>query len=205
MANISNELSKIRAANWGGDLRSSIADALEKVNNNEGGGGEGGSSLQNIIDAENGGIIEGDIENNQATGTNAHAEGFYTTASGSYSHAEGAGNMARGEGSHTEGSGTIADGGYSHVEGIGTISRFLAQHVFGTFNRGDDYIGSALDKGFYVEIVGNGSDDHNKSNARTLDWEGNERLAGTLTIGDGTADQVTITPAQLKALLALLN
>ena len=49
MANISNELSKIRAANWGGDLRSSIADALEKVNNNEGGGSGEGSTDNSIV------------------------------------------------------------------------------------------------------------------------------------------------------------
>jgi hypothetical protein len=42
-------------------------------------------------------------------------------------------------------------------------------------------------------------------NARTLDWSGNESLAGGLTLGMGTSNEVTISAAQLKALLALLN
>ena len=66
----------------------------------------------------------------------------------------------------------------------------------------------------YVEIVGNGyiyedSTTHEEvrygSNARTLDWHGNETLAGSLTLGKGTADEVTLTPAQLKQLLLLLT
>ena len=38
-------------------------------------------------------------------------------------------------------------------------------------------------KGDYVEIVGNGTDTSHRSNARTLDWNGNETLAGGLTVG----------------------
>ena len=57
----------------------------------------------------------------------------------------------------------------------------------------------------YVELVGNG-EYGNPSNARTLDWKGNEEIAGifkcqtSITIGS-----TTITEAQLQALLALLN
>lgn len=64
---------------------------------------------------------------------------------------------------------------------------------------------AATEKGTYVEIVGNGTNNNNRSNARTLDWSGNESLAGSLTLGKGTADEVTITAAQLAQLLALLN
>ncbi len=36
-----------------------------------------------------------------------------------------------------------------------------------------------------MEIVGNGVDG-NPSNARTLDWEGNEEIAGNMTVKGGT-------------------
>lgn len=58
----------------------------------------------------------------------------------------------------------------------------------------------------YLEIFGNGIDSDHKSNARTMDWKGNEELAGTfkcqkqITIGS-----TTMTEANLQALLALLN
>lgn len=49
-----------------------------------------------------------------------------------------------------------------------------------------------------------GAGNNSRSNARTLDWNGNEELAGSITLGKGTEDETTITAAQLKALLALL-
>jgi len=52
--------------------------------------------------------------------------------------------------------------------------------------------------------VGNGTAEDARSNARTLDWSGNETLQGSLTLGMGTADETTIYAAQLKALLAML-
>jgi len=56
----------------------------------------------------------------------------------------------------------------------------------------------------YAEIVGNGTS-VNRSNARTLDWQGNESISGSLTLGKGTADEVSISAAQLAQLLALLE
>lgn len=58
----------------------------------------------------------------------------------------------------------------------------------------------------YLELVGNGvSDTH--SNARTLDWNGNEYLAGNFHAAGGsiTIGSTTITEQQLQSLLALLN
>lgn len=108
-----------------------------------------------------------------ANGTASHSEGSGTTASGEWSHAEGRLTYAYGTGSHAEGSGTYANGNTSHAEGIYTIANGEAQHVFGKYNVEDN-------QGIYVEIVGNGT--YNRSNARTLDWEGNEVLSGKLTI-----------------------
>ena len=161
-----------------------------------------------------------------ASGLEAHAEGCKTTASGKYAHAEGYGEdnttlhkgsasgdashvegyhtIASGKYAHAEGQSTIASGSASHAEGANTVAKHAYQHVFGEFNIEDPSTASGSSKGSFVEIVGNGSSSA-RSNARTLDWSGNESLAGSLTLGKGTADEVTVTAAQLKALIALLN
>ena len=106
----------------------------------------------------------------------AHAEGFYATASGRHSHAEGESTTASGMVSHAEGGGTTASGFVSHAEGSGTISNSKSQHVFGAYNIADSN-NTPTDRGTYIEIVGNGSSEA-RSNARSLDWSGNEYLAG---------------------------
>ena len=135
----------------------------------------------------------------------AHSEGGRTQAIGYYSHAEGQNTQAVGNVSHAEGSDTVASGGRAHAEGDYTIANHRAQHVFGQYNVADQSSAIANDRGNYVEIVGNGTEENERSNARTLDWNGNEALQGSLTLGKGTVDETTITAAQLKALLALLN
>lgn len=139
-----------------------------------------------------------------ASGGNSHAEGEDTTASGKGSHAEGDNTKAGGAGSHSEGIDTIADGKASHAEGIGTYAKKKSQHVFGEYNVADPSAGAGTNRGTYVEIVGNGTDENSKSNARTLDWAGNEALAGSLTLGAGTENAITITAAQLAQLLSML-
>ena len=123
-----------------------------------------------------------------ASKNGSHAEGQQTTASGSYSHAEGRDTTASGGyGSHAEGYGSTASGTTSHAEGSLTIANHRSQHVFGEFNIEDTNVASASNRGDYVEIVGNGTSANAKSNARTLDWEGNEVLAGDLTINGTTS------------------
>lgn len=138
-----------------------------------------------------------------ANGIASHAEGKGTIADAHYSHAEGNSCIANASNSHAEGNSTVANGSNSHAEGFGTIANRSSQHVFGEYNV--EETGDAYSKGAFVEIVGNGTANVSRSNARTLDWSGNESLAGTLTLGKGTADETTITAAQLKALLATLN
>lgn len=134
----------------------------------------------------------------KASGNISHAEGFITIASGASSHAEGEQAEASGGASHAEGSYTKASGYASHVEGSETIAAGLYQHVQGKYNIEDN-------NNTYAEIVGNGTGRKKRSNARTLDWDGNETLQGSLTLGKGSADETTVTAAQLKALIALLN
>ena len=120
--------------------------------------------------------------NTTAFGASAHAEGYGTTSSGIYTHAEGESTKVSGQAAHAEGGYTEAYGTYSHAEGLYTNAQRLAQHVFGAYNVLDT-TGTIGTRGTYVEIVGNGTATNFRSNARTLDWDGNEILAGKLTVG----------------------
>ena len=115
------------------------------------------------------------------SGQQSHAEGYQTTAGGASSHAEGGYTTASGSSSHAEGYGTTASGLSSHAEGGGTTANHKNQHVVGEYNIADPSINPATVHGNYVEIVGNGTDNTHRSNARTLDWSGNEVLAGKIT------------------------
>ena len=78
--------------------------------------------------------------------------------------------------SHAEGEMSKADRYASHAEGIGTIAHTTGQHVEGKYN--------IEDTGHkYVHIVGNGTSNEERSNAHTLDWEGNAWFAGNVTVG----------------------
>ena len=82
-----------------------------------------------------------------------------------------------GDCSHAEGSDTTASGWYSHAEGYYTKASGRYSHVQGKYN-----IDDLNEK--YAHIVGNGTSDTARSNAHTLDWEGNAWFAGTV---EGTA------------------
>ena len=130
---------------------------------------------------------EGD--NTAATGYASHSEGYNTVASESFSHAEGNGSKALSysahaeghktratqEGAHSEGCYTESNGYASHSEGYYTIANGRYQHVQGKFN--------ISDFNTYAHIVGNGADSENRSNAHTLDWDGNAWFAGNVAVG----------------------
>ena len=124
--------------------------------------------------------------NTTASDDCAHAEGARTTASNIQAHAEGVNTTASGKYAHSEGNSTTASGECSHSEGQNTVANHKAQHVFGMHNVPDPSTASDAAKGNYVEIVGNGTSSSNKKNARVLDWNGNERLAGDLYVGANT-------------------
>lgn len=155
-----------------------------------------------------GSLVIGDVANNQATKNYALAVGQRTTASGYYSlaegvgteasfdaaHAEGFGTKAFADAAHAEGYGTKASGNYSHAGGFNTIAKRRSQQVFGEYNVADPSGANQTSRGDYVEIVGNGENEFVPSNARTLDWDGNEWLAGKLTMeGTPTADKDAAT------------
>ena len=130
-----------------------------------------------------------------ASGESSHAEGNWAQAEGVSSHAEGYRTTASGDYSHAEGSYATASGQASHAEGIGTIANHKSQHVFGEHNIADDSTATASSRGNYVEIVGNGTRTAH-SNARTLDWNGNEVLAGKLTVGTAPTENMDVATKQ---------
>ena len=83
-----------------------------------------------------------------------------TTASGMCSHAEGDNTTASGQGSHAEGDRTIAASDHQHVQG--------KHNIEDTENK-------------YAHIVGNGAAENARSNAHTLDWNGNAWYQGKLS------------------------
>ena len=52
----------------------------------------------------------------------------------------------------------------------------------------------------YAEIIGNGADSSHRSNARSLDWNGNEVLAGGLTVNSNSGI-TTLTEQALGVLI----
>lgn len=125
-----------------------------------------------------------------ASGECSHAEGSGTEALGASSHAEGRSTAANGSASHAEGQATDADGWCSHSEGNGTRAVGWAQHVQGTYNIIDTTVNSSV-KGTYAHIVGNGPDSSKRSNAHTLDWDGNAWFQGEVKIGGTGQDDAT--------------
>ena len=157
---------------------------------------------------EQGGEVFNDYENNVASGKYSHAEGFRTIASGRNSHAEGADTEARQDCSHAEGYNTTAGGICSHAEGYSTtaggnshaegsytkanamcsntevdstIASGKYQQVHGKYNKEDT-------KDKYAHIVGNGTSDSKRSNAHTLDWDGNAWYQGDIRVGGTSYD-----------------
>ena len=162
--------------------------------------------LQDVQDtAQQGAEIFNNYETNIAFGEWSHAEGRETQAIGSMAHAEGSGTLAYGRATHSEGDGTLAIGDHSHSEGLNTQARGYASHTEGEGSKatgnhshaeGDRTIASAYaqhvqgkyniedTENKYAHIVGNG-DSSIRSNAHTLDWDGNAWFQGNVSV-DGT-------------------
>lgn len=122
----------------------------------------------------------------EASGAGAHVEGISSKASGIRSHAENGGTQANGDDSHSEGLLTKADGRAAHAEGCNTVATGEYQHVQGKYNVEDT-------ENRYAHIVGNGGVDREaggivRSNAHTLDWDGNAWYPGDVYVGGTSQD-----------------
>ena len=128
-----------------------------------------------------------------ASGYGSHAEGnsvsidgvTYNNASiGPASHTEGSSTVAIGYASHAEGSRTKAIGNYSHTAGENTIANAQMQTVIGRYNipQGNPQTSTYDD---YAFILGNGYNESQRSNALTIDWNGNIDNKGDVNIASG--------------------
>lgn len=137
----------------------------------------------------------------------AHAEGGSTQANAPMSHAEGGNTIAAGTYSHVGGVLNVVDNYDNWPEWVSGTNYAVGDKVKRTVTDGNGttvtgYICNTpnsdttftankwtdqLGKMNYAEIIGNGID--SRSNARALDWDGNEYLAGDIYVGcnpDGT-------------------
>lgn len=85
-------------------------------------------------------------------------------------------------------------GTYSHSEGNNTIARGDCSHVEGKYNIIDT-------ENKYAHIIGNGTDDNNRSNAHTVDWDGNAWYAGKVTSEDVNVDMKDVFYGIMNAMV----
>ena len=153
--------------------------------------------------------------NTTASGDYSHSEGFMTTASGDKSHAEGSSTTASGEMSHAEGYTSVASGYLSHAQNNQTIAQRKSQTVIGEYNKADTAGADGTVRGDYAFIIGNGTADNARSNALTVDWDGNVEAAGGAdlaamtessgTYSGGLNDEALLTSATITKLTNWLN
>lgn len=137
-----------------------------------------------------------------ASGAYSHAEGGGTTASGDTSHAEGSGTMALGCNEHVSGQYNVPDSAPAWVASTSyAVGDLVSKDVTftdssnitrtrtviykcKTANSDASFTSSKWSEwGQYLVAVGNGLNSSSKSNAYTLDWDGNERIKGDLYVG----------------------
>lgn len=94
-------------------------------------------------------------------------------------------NTTVGDNSAAIGEDVEASGANCYATGTGTVANHLCQYVAGEYNVADASSASASERGTYIEIIGNGTASDALSNARSLDWSGNEYLKGDLYVGCG--------------------
>ena len=157
--------------------------------------GQGSSVVGGLSGKASGrGSFVGAGRNNRATGEFASTVGGFTNNSNGTRAFIGGGTLCQAGGLNAFAAGGTENSAYGNQSfatnehntasgkdasafGLYCVAKGEAQFAFGKYCVRDD-------NDQYVEIVGNGTDVNARSNARTLDWSGNEVLAGGLTTGD---------------------
>ena len=99
-----------------------------------------------------------------------------TNAQQSYAHSEGYYSDANSVGGHAEGGHCYAEGSYSHVQNYYTQTLSNYQTAIGKYNNSHS---------FDAFEIGNGTSNNARSNAFSVDWDGNTYAAGDITDGSG--------------------
>ena len=158
----------------------------------------------------------GETFNNNSTNTNkapggqSSARNYQNEANADCSDVSGHGNKVNGYAGHGQNRAVTVNGYAADAGGEGTVANGLAQFVRGCYNEIDktapdpqpDY--ASRKKGKYLEIIGNGSSSK-RSNARTLDWDGNGWFAGKQTAKDFVLDGYTDSLGSMLGLRAAVG
>lgn len=129
---------------------------------------------------ESNGTVSWDLGSYIKKKTNKKAITFFVNYPDEYQLADytisGYGATARGDNSIAWGLNTATHGAYSFACGLGIEALGASSADFGKYNEQDYY-------NKYVLVIGNGASAANRDDAMTIDWSGNEYLAGDLYIG----------------------
>jgi len=134
-----------------------------------------------------------------ATASCAHSEGVSSSTLGATaycSHSEGYYTKASDRGAHSEGEYTIAFNKYAHAEGYYSEAGGEASHASGTYTRAMQDNQTAIGKYNSDDlnaalIIGNGADRWSRSNALTVDWQGNVFASGDVYTGGADSSSGT--------------
>lgn len=139
-----------------------------------------GGHKNTVANGAQSGYAEGN--GNTIKANHGHAEGNLNTVHpGAQSgHVEGDGNGVFGYASHAGGTSAFAYGKYSFAHGIGVSAYGRDSAVFGKYNDPGSWNDDENNVGTYAFTVGNGKNNDNRSNALTLDWDGNLEIAGDI-------------------------
>lgn len=141
-------------------------------------------------------------ESTSATGWSTHVEGYNSVARGGASHAQNYYTIANGQSSTAAGKFNVPDSYDSWTEWVAETSYSVGDKVKVTTTSNDvttvkGYVCKTANNSStfttsewtevpemnYAEIIGNGTADDARSNARALDWDGNEYLKGDIYVG----------------------
>lgn len=114
-----------------------------------------------------------DIERNKAFTIGTRPQGALF---GMQSYVFGTKCDAEGKNSFAEGYRTFAMADFSHAQGLGSIASEEGQTAIGKY-------GNPFNQ-HLAFLIGNGTSNDLRSNALTVDWDGNTKMAGTLTMLD---------------------
>lgn len=142
---------------------------------------EDGQALEALMSPGTGGgaVVIGTENNNSANGDCSTAMGDHSRANGDYSFAAGSLNEAGGICAVAMGYNNLASAPYSCALGRWTVASTSCQSARGSYNTTNN---------IYLDIVGNGSSDQNRSNAYALTRDGDAHYALNTAAEAGTVD-----------------
>ena len=140
-----------------------------------------------------------------ASGYASTAMGYLTTAIGSSSTAMGGGTSANGAVSTAMGSSAVAQGDISTAMGRSTIASDFTSTVIGHFNSSGSTVtnsATSFNTANTAFVIGNGTDDSNRSDAFKVMFNGDATVSNDLTVN---GDVTVSSDARLKANIVSLG